>query len=305
MNPRMALRAVSLAITLAWALAAFVPGAGARAADPATVTFETPAVAMNAFGNAVANSDEAALKAMLGEQFRQLIPPIGAEGRERFLHAWSELHVVKNIDDKLARIEVGTDGWSLPIPLVKSDAGWRFDTQAGVEEIRVRRIGRNELAVIQTLLAVYDAQRDYASEDRDGDGLRKYAMKLKSSPGKHDGLYWPTRADERPSPIGPALAAASGRGTSPEGYHGYHYKLLTQQGVNAAGGPYSYLVRGKLLGGFAVVAWPVRYGDTGVMSFMVNHDGQVYERDLGRDSAKKAAATKSFDPGPGWRRVSP
>jgi hypothetical protein len=242
---------------------------------------------------------------MLGAQFRRLIPPVGAEDRERFLQAWSELHVVKTVDDKLARIEVGTDGWSLPIPLVKTEAGWHFDTRAGVEEVRVRRIGRNELAVMQTLLAVYDAQREYASEDHDGDGLRQYATKLKSSPGKHDGLYWPTQGDERPSPIGPALGAASARATSPEGYHGYHYKLLTEQGTHAPGGPYRYLVRGKLVGGFGVITWPVRYGDTGVMSFMINHDGQIYERDLGRDSAKKAAATKSFDPGPGWRRVSP
>jgi hypothetical protein len=284
----------SAILLLAWALPA-------RAVE----VFASPDAAMNAFGSAVANSNETALKAMLGDQFRQLIPPVGAEDRQRFLQAWSELHVVKMIDDKLARIEVGTDGWSLPIPLVKSDTGWSFDTRGGADEIRVRRIGRNELAVMQTLLAIYDAQRDYASEDHDGDGLRKYATKLKSSPGKHDGLYWPTRADERPSPIGPALAGASARATSPEGYHGYHYKLLTQQGPYATGGPYSYLVRGKLVGGFAVIAWPVRYGDTGVMSFIVNHDGQIYERDLGRNSAKVAAATKSFDPGPGWRKVSP
>jgi hypothetical protein len=269
------------------------------------VTFESPHAAMNAFGAAVANSDETQLKAMLGEEFRELIPPVGAADRERFLQAWSELHVVKTVDETLARIEVGTDGWTLPIPLVKTDGGWRFDTNAGAEEIRVRRIGRNELAVMQTLLAVYDAQREYASEDRDGDSLRQYAAKLRSSPGKHDGLYWPTRPDERPSPIGPVLAAAGGRGTSVDGYHGYHYKLLTQQGVNAPGGPYNYLVRGKLVGGFGVMAWPVRYGDTGVMSFIINHDGQIYEQDLGRDSARKAAAAKSFDPGPGWRRVSP
>ena len=268
--------------------------------------FATPEAAMKAFGDAVAFSDEASLQAMLGDQFRRVIPPIEAEDRRRFLSAWAQSHSIVENTGKSARIAVGTDGWTLAIPIVKGDSGWRFDTRAGVEEMRVRQLGRNELAVMQTLLAIYDAQREYASADRDGDPLRRYAARLRSSPGKHDGLYWPTQPGEEPSPIGWALAAAAQSAKeSPDGYHGYRYKLLTRQGTHAPGGALDYLVRGKLVGGFGVMAWPARYGDTGVMSFIINHDGQIYEQDLGRDGAKKAAAARSYDPGPGWRRVNP
>ena len=215
-------------------------------------------------------------------------------------------HGVKATGDR-AIVAVGRDGWTLPIPIVKSAKGWSFDTRAGVDEMRIRRIGRNELAVMQTMLAIHDAQLEYVSQDRDKDGVLAYAAKLASSPGKRDGLYWPTKAGESLSPLGPALAKAGlrTREAGEEGYYGYRYKLLTAQGKHAPGGAYNYLVRGQLFGGFAVMAWPVRYGDTGVMSFIVSHDGQVYERDLGPDSAAKAAATKSFDPGPGWTKVSP
>jgi hypothetical protein len=257
---------------------------------------------MNAFGEAVRSSDEAALKAMLGAEFRTLIPPVGADARERFLRAWEEKHAIQDADDKSAQVAVGSDGWTLPIPLVKAGKGWQFDTRAGVEEMRVRRIGRNELAVMQTLLAICDAQREYAA-DHHGGGVLRYATRLKSSPGKQDGLYWPTGPGEKPSPLGPVVAGAGSRG--PEGYHGYHFKLLTRQGSHASGGALDYMVRGNLFGGFAILAWPARYWDTGVMTFMVNHEGQIYERDLGPDSAAKAAAVASFDPGPDWRKVEP
>jgi len=158
---------------------------------------------------------------------------------------------------------------------------------------------------MQTMLAIYDAQHEYSQKVHDGSGVLAYASKLSSSPGKQDGLYWPTKAGEEPSPLGPAFITAGTRMASPDGYFGYHYKLLTSQGSHAPGGAYNYVVRGKLFGGFAVIAWPVRYQDTGVKSFMVSHDGQVYESDLGPDSAAKAAAIKSFDPGPGWTQVSP
>jgi Protein of unknown function (DUF2950) len=266
--------------------------------------FSSPDEAMTTFGEAVANNDEASLKALLGPNFRDVIPPADAEIRSRFLTAWQTSHAVQQKDDTHANIAVGNDGWTLPIPLVKTPAGWHFDMRAGAEEIRLRRIGRNELAVMQTLLAIYDAQREYAETDHDGDGVHKYAAKLSSSPGKHDGLYWPTGADEKPSPLGPAFVSAAKRNTTDAGYYGYHYKLLTSQGPHAPGGAYNYVVYGKLFGGFAVIAWPVRYRDTGVKSFMVSHDGQVYERDLGPDSAAKAEAMTSFDPGSGWMRVS-
>jgi len=295
---RLAACCTSTALALVLGLAT-VPDAHANKA------YASPEAAMEAFGQAVATGDEAALRDLLGPTFRELIPPVGAEGRNRFLEAWSRSHAIQGADAKVAHIAVGNDGWTLPIPLAKAAAGWQFDTTAGVDEMRVRRIGRNELAAQQALLAVYDAQRDYASELHDGEALRTYARKLSSTPGKHDGLYWPTAAGEAQSPLGPALPAAAAAKPSPDGYHGYRYKLLTAQGAHAPGGALDYMVRGKLLGGFAILAWPARYWDTGVMSFMVNHDGQVYERDLGPNTAAKAAATKTFDPGPGWQKVAP
>lgn len=291
-----------LACALALALA--LNAAGMHAAH-AQKPFESAEAAMNAFGAAVAGDDDNAMKALLGAGFHDLIPPVGADIRQRFLEAWQVSHAIQPEDDTHARIAVGNDGWTLPVPLVKTAKGWHFDTRAGVDEMRIRRIGRNELSVIQTMLAIYDAQREYARTDHDGDGLVAYAGKLASTPGKQDGLYWPTSGGEPPSPLGAAFLTAGQRTPGQGGYYGYHYKLLTAQGPHAPGGAYNYVVKGKLFGGFAVLAWPVKYGDTGVQSFMVSHDGQVYERDLGPDSAGKAAATKTFDPGPGWSKVTP
>jgi len=268
----------------------------------AAKNFSTPDAAMDAFGEAVANNQEATLQSIFGSDFRTLIPPVGADIRSRFLDEWAKSHEVEKIDDNHARIAVGNDGWTFPVPLVKNAQGWHFDTRAGAEEMRIRRIGRNELAVIQTMLAVYDAQREYALTTHDGNGLLTYASKLSSSPGKHDGLYWPTQPDGPPSPLGPAFIQASA-GHSEDA--GYHYKLLKSQGSHAPGGAYDYMAHGNLFGGFAVIAWPVRYGDTGIKSFMVSHAGQVYERDLGPESGAKASAMSSFDPGPGWTKVQP
>jgi hypothetical protein len=289
-----------------WSVAAaLLLGVAAMPSAHAQKVFDSAEAAMNAFGDAVATNNEAALQNILGADQRKLIPPVGDDVRIRFLSAWAKSHAIQPVDDMHASIAVGKEGWTLPIPLVKSAKGWQFDTRAGVDEMRVRRVGRNELAVMQTMLAIYDAQHEYAQTARDGSGVLAYAAKLSSSPGKRDGLYWPTKAGEEPSPLGPAFVTAGTRMTSTEGYFGYHYKLLTSQGKNAPGGAYNYVVRGKLFGGFAVIAWPVRYLDTGVKSFMVSHEGQVYESDLGPDSAAKAAAIKSFDPGPGWTKVSP
>jgi len=266
--------------------------------------FDTPDAAMTAFGQAVMNDDEPAMRDMLGDDYRDVVPPVGAEIRDRFNKAWAVSHTIHKSDSH-AFIAVGDDGWTLPVPLVKSAKGWQFDTQAGAREMRVRRIGRNELAVIQTLEAICDAQEEYAQTYHDGDKMLVYASRLTSSPGKHDGLYWPTGPGEPQSPLGPAFVGAGPSNESEDGYHGYRYKLLTQQGAHAHGGAMSYVLDGRLFAGFAVVAWPVRYGDTGVMTFIVNHKGQVYQRDLGPNSAAKVEAAKSFDPAPGWRKVSP
>ncbi|MEM5343995.1 DUF2950 domain-containing protein [Paraburkholderia azotifigens] len=292
-----ALRAVALACALCVAVST----------AHAQKNFSSPDAAMNAFGEAIADNQEATLQSLFGRDFRNWIPPVGADVRSRFIDEWGKSHEIQQTDDHHAHISVGGDGWTFPIPLLKSAQGWHFDTRAGAEEMRLRRIGRNELAVIQTMLAIYDAQREYALTDHDGDGLLSYASKLSSSPGKQDGLYWPTQADAPPSPLGPAFirAATAARNAGDAGYHGYHYKLLTSQGPHAPGGAYDYLAHGKLFGGFAVIAWPARYGDMGIKSFMVSHAGQVYERDLGPDSAEKAKAMTSFDPGPGWTKDQP
>jgi hypothetical protein len=289
--------AVAAAVAL---LVAWTPPALAQKAFP------SPEAAMNAFGDAIATSDEDALKALLGPDFRTIIPPVGAEARYRFLAAWAKSHAIKPDGDARAHVAVGNDGWTLPIPIVRAPQGWRFDTRAGADEMRLRRIGRNELAVMQVMLAIYDAEREYARQDRNGDGLLEYAAKFTSSPGKRDGLYWPTKAGEPQSPLGPAVAAARAAGSSSEaGYYGYRYKLLTGQGKNASGGAYDYTARGRMIGGFAVVAWPAKYGDTGVMTFMVSHDGVVYEKDLGPDTAARAAAITRFDPDSSWQKAEP
>ena len=269
-------------------------------------SFSTPDAAMNAFGDAVARSDEDAMKSLLGTDFRKLIPPAGAEVRYRFLENWAKSHAIRSEGDAKAVIAVGTDGWTLPIPIVKTAQGWHFDTRAGANEIRIRRIGRNERAVMKVILAIYDAQKEYVTVDRNGDGVLEYAGKFRSARGKHDGLYWPTKAGEPESPLGPAVAEARAAGGSrATGYYGYRYKILKSQGKDAPGGAFDYVAHGRMIGGFAVVAWPVRYGETGVMTFMVSHDGVVYDKDLGPQTQARASAIKRFDPDSTWQKVQP
>ena len=286
----------ALALSVSW-----LPGAAAQQKK-----LTTPEAAMNALGDAVATSDEDALKALLGANFRTLIPPVDADVTYRFLAAWAKSHTIKPEGDDKAMIAVGDDGWILPIPVVKTAQGWMFDTRAGAAAMRVRRIGRNERAVMQVMLAIYDAQKEYARQDYNGDGVLQYASKFISSPGKKDGLYWPTKPGEALSPLGPALdtarGAAGARGGG-QGYYGYHYKLLTSQGKHAPGDAFDYVAHRRLIGGFAVVAWPVRYGDTGVTTFLVSHDGVLYEKDLGSSTAAQARAMTRFDPDSTWQQV--
>ena len=267
-------------------------------------SFATPEAAMEAFGTAVIDSDEAALRAMFGANFRQLIPPVGAERRYEFIEAWAKSHKIEQDGDGRARIAAGQKGWTLPIPLEKTASGWRFDMKAGMDEIAIREIGRNELSAIQVAKAYADAQREYFARDRNGDGVPEYAQKIASSAGKMDGLYWPSKANEEPSPLGRLLAdAAAEKGRKPGSYHGYSYRILTAQGPDAAGGARNYIVDGRMTGGFGLVAWPTSYGRSGVMSFMINQDGQVYEKNLGPDTATQAARVKAFNPDATWRKV--
>ncbi len=269
----------------------------------AQARYATPTAAMNAFGDAILKGGEEDLKIIFGQNFRTLIPVLGTKERTAFAEAWAREHTAELVDPGHARIAVGGDGWTFPVPLVKTDDKWSFDTRAGAEEMRVRRIGRNELAVIQTMLAIFDAQREYAQTPHDGGKLLVYAAKLVSAPGKHDGLYWPTQPGDPPSPLGEDFVHAVPKNAQDAGFLGYHFKLLESQGPHAPGGAYDYVVQGKLFGGFAVIAWPVKYGDTGIKTFMVSHAGQLYQSDLGPDSATKAQAIRQFDPGEGWSKV--
>jgi hypothetical protein len=230
--------------------------------------------------------------------------------RERFVKAYEEVNKLVSETDKKVTLVVGKEEWPFPIPIVKVGESWRFDTKAGKEELLNRRIGRNELNAIQVCLAYVDAQREYAMKDRDSDKLLEYAQKFGSTKGKKDGLYWEAKEGEEQSPLG-ALAAraveegykARKPGDNPTPYYGYLYKILKAQGKNAPGGAYDYVVKGKMIGGFALVAYPAQFGASGVMTFIVNHDGVVYEKDLGKDTERIAKAMTKFDPDKTWKKV--
>jgi hypothetical protein len=205
---------------------------------------------------------------------------------------------------------IGDQAWPVPIPLVKSGERWRFATEEGENEIFNRRIGANERNAIAVLEAYLDAQKQYASWDRNGDGVLQYAQRLASTPGKGDGLYWPADVakGEETSPFGPLVAESAaylkGRKAG-DPYRGYHFRILTRQGKNAPGGAYNYVINGRMIAGFAMVAYPDQYGDSGVMTFIVSHSGRVFEKDLGRSSEAIGAKMTTFDPGAGWHEVAP
>jgi hypothetical protein len=263
--------------------------------------YATPEQAADAFIEAIAKSDSKALAHVLGKDWQQLAPPGGApaENRQLFVDKARESRVVK-VEGNRAALAVGSDAWVLPIPLVRNDAGqWRFDPRGGYDKVLERRIGLNERSAMQAALAYVDAQRDYALADRNKDGVLEYAQRFTSRAGKRDGLIWsPSLGDE--SPLGEAyLPPRAG-----EGYHGYHFRILTGQGKGAPAGARSYLIGGRLVSGFALIAWPVRYGHTGVMSFIVNQDGKLYERDLGLQTTAAAGKVKVFDP-QDWNPAQP
>lgn len=263
-------------------------------------TYPSADEAANALVQAIRTHDQPALAKVLGNNWKDYVPTedIDKDDVDLFLKRYDEGHRIETADGK-AHLDVGKENWVLPLPMVQGKGGWHFDMTGAQQEIRTRQIGQNELAVEQALLAYYDAQRDYASQDRDGDKVLQYAQRLLSSPGKHDGLYWPVTGDEPPSPLGPKFANV----VPGQGYYGYHYRILTAQGPSAPGGAYNYLVGKRMTNGFALVAWPAQYGETGVMSFMVSHDGQVFEKDLGKNGATVAQSMKTFDPDSSWKEV--
>jgi hypothetical protein len=269
-----------------------------------TQGFATAEAAATALTEAVRKDDDKAIAAMLGEWWRVFVPNRARDfGRERalYLAAWDDSHKV-TIDGDKAIVEVGKTGWTLPIPIVKDGAQWRFDAEAGIDELGAREIGRDELGAIQTLLAIADAQREYAEMDPMKTGSPVYARRLRSLPGKKDGLYWPVAPGAPESPLGEQVAHAQPDGIAPGGHYGYNFRLLYAQGPAAPGGALDYLVNGRMLS-FAAIAWPAHYGETGIMTFMVNHDGVIYQRDLGPETPLLAPAITSFNPEKGWEKA--
>jgi len=310
-----AVASVAVIDTRAQAPAAAKPAAAkSAAAKPAAKqkTFDSAKDAAAALAAAVRASNADELFAVVGPDARSwvLSGDIVADRADwkRFLDAYDQKNALQATGDR-AVLEVGNDAWPFPAPIVKGkDGKWSFDANAGREEIINRRVGRNELDTMQTLLALVDAQREYAAADPDGNGFADYARRFRSTAGKKDGLYWPDEPGKPQSPLGAlaAEAAAEGYGKpagKPQAFHGYHYKLLTSQGKNAPGGAYNYLVKDKLLGGFGIVAYPANYGSSGVMTFMVNHEGVVYEKDLGAQTAAAASGMTRFDPDKTWRKA--
>ena len=285
----------------------------ALAADATQKTYSTPEDAVKALVAAAQAGNATALGAVLGPGAQSIVRSGDATAdrasRERFLKAYGEASKLVKSGDAKVVLNVGRDEWPFPIPIVMAGTSWRFDLQQGKEEILNRRIGRNELAAAQVVQAYVDAQREYYLRNPQNAKLLQYAQKMNSAENKRDGLYWPAKAGEKPSPLGPLVAEARSAGYTksadgkPAPYYGYHYRILKAQGPNAPGGAYDYVARGAMIGGFALVAYPAVYGSSGVVTFLVNHDGVLYEKDLGRDTAAIAQRMSKFDPDSTWKRV--
>jgi hypothetical protein len=268
--------------------------------------YPTADAAAQAFVEALGTqkADATKLSALLGKDWRTFIPVEGVERKDvdAFLKGYREKHAIESTRNGTAHLVVGTaTPWTLPIPMAKDEKGWHFDTRAAADEIRIRRIGRDEDAAVQAAKAYHDAQMDYAEEDRDGDGVMEYARKFFSTDGKHDGLYWAEDDSGEISPLGPLFGDA----TSGSDWHGYHFRILEAQGPSAPGGAYTYKLGDNMSRGFALVAWPAKYDDTGVMSFMISHDGELFQKDFGPNGEAQAKAMKAFDPDSSWRELTP
>lgn len=278
-------------------------------------TFASQEDAVKTLVDALKQDDAKTLGEIFGPGSEALVssgdPVADKEGRDKFIAMYEKKNrIEQSAEPDRAVLVLGEEEWPFPIPLVNADGAWIFDTGQGMDELLARRIGRNELDVIQVCLAFVDAQREYALEDRDGDGVLAYAGKFASEPGKKDGLYWETKEGEAPSPMGSLVVAAQAKGYKKSDkdartpYHGYFYRILDGQGPDAPGGAYDYLVKGAMAGGFALVAYPAQYGNSGIMTFIVSHDGVVYQKDLGKATEKTALKMKLFSPDPTWKKVA-
>jgi hypothetical protein len=321
MNSTVAALAAALALAFPAGASAQAGGDGKPAKPAATSpkpppqrTFAAPEEAVQALVEAVRAGDANALLVLVGPHSRSwLFSGDAVADRadwQRFVEAYDKKHAVTKEGDRKAILVVGEDDYPFAAPIVEKGGKWSFDADAGREEVINRRIGRNELDTIQTMLAVVDAQREYAHNDADGNGLADYAPRFVSSPGKKDGLYWPAKAGEPESPLGSLAAKAvtegyggKGKTARPQPFHGYYFRMLKGQGAHAAGGKYDYEVKGRMLGGFAAVAYPAKYGVSGIMTFIVNHDGVVFQKDLGPNTASVAEKMKTFDPDKSWTKA--
>ncbi len=279
-------------------------------------TFATPEEAVAALVRATGAQNGDALRAIFGPAAADIENPDRVQATNEFNTFTAALNTTNWLDhesDTKCILEVGTNSWPFPVPIVKKDGRWHFDTEAGEQEILNRRIGKNELAVLDVVRAYVDAQREYASRDRNGDEVLEYAQHLASTPGTKDGLYWPPGSDGEISPLGPLVADAQGEGykvrssgqdTTQAPFHGYYFKILKRQSKHAPGGKYDYVINGHMIGGFALIAWPAEYGESGIMTFIVNQQGRVYQKNLGPKTEKLAAGMKIYDPDSSWM-VSP
>jgi hypothetical protein len=276
--------------------------------------FASPEEAVKALVSAVKAGSVADLVTILGAEGKELIessdPATARQNRQVFTVAMRERWRLEDAAPNKKTLVIGNEDWPFPVPLVKEESGWRFDTVAGKEEVIARRIGRNELAAIATVRAYVTAQRSYAEQAHDGNPAGVYATKFASDPGKQNGLYWPTKTGQKRSPLGDlvAQAAAEGRAvggdrSQPSPFHGYYFKILTAQGSAAPGGAKQYIVKGLMSGGFALIAWPAQYDVSGVMTFVANQDGIVHEKDLGLGTDAAARKMTAYNPDASWRQV--
>jgi len=295
-------------LTASWPASAGAQGAKAR-------TFETPEDAVRALIDVVKAGDPDKLIAFLGPDGQELAagsdPATDRRNRQVFTAAVAEGWRLVDRGANRKDLIIGNEAWPFPVPLVREGQAWRFDTTRGKEEVIARRIGRNELAVIEVCLTYVAAQRRYAQQGHDGKPPGLYARTFHSEPGKQNGLYWPVARGQRGSPFGDLVAQAAEEGRSlgaggkqPTPFHGYYFKILTAQGASAPGGATNYVVNGEMSAGFALVAWPAQYDVTGVMTFIVNHDGSLREKDLGPKTDASAQAIVRYDPDRSWRPVA-
>lgn len=308
------IRGARLGLAAALALVCSLGFAAEAGKKPAAQkTYGSPEEAAKELVAAIKARDRKAAAAILGPGSREVLDSgdkvADRQAGERFVRAYDQASKLEKKGDK-AVLAVGKDAWPFPVPIVKSASGWRFDMREGREELLNRRIGRNELAVVQVLQAYVDAQREYYLRNPQKDKLLHYAQKFRSAEGRKDGLYFPVKAGEKPSPLGPLVAGAraegyaKGKDGKPVAYHGYYYRILKSQGPDAPGGAYSYVAHGRMFGGFAAVAWPAIYDNSGIFTFIVSHDGQVYQKDLGRETATAVQKITRFNPDKTWARFT-